>query len=139
MKPTAQRGLGLHVANAPCFSVAPRSNRVQACVNKLTQIARNASSADEARKVAMRHEDLTEFSRFYRVMFTKLCEPSIAGNPDHVATIYAMIDIHSKMTAGLLTPDAARTQASDTALAGLMKQTPQAPRAPSPSTIEELD
>ena len=113
--------------------------RVRACVHDLRNIAIRAASAADARTEALRHADLQAFSERYTVMFRRLTEPETSRNEEHVKTILALLQIHEQMRAGALTETEAKTQASDTALAGLLRQAPGAPKPPEPSVIEELD
>ena len=117
------------------------ADRVRGCVRQVSEIARNAASKDDARAAALSHPHLAEFSQCYQTMFDRLCDPSIASNPSHVQTVYAMIDVHDRMVRGTLSEDAARGEASSIALAGLMRQTDSAPPIPPEMKplVEELD
>lgn len=112
--------------------------RVETCVRRLVQIARSSANQAEAKGKALEDSELLQFSECYQTMFDRLCNPSISGNQSHVQTIYAMIDVHDCMRRGMIGESEARGQASNIALAGLMRQTKLEPTPPE-TVIEELD
>lgn len=114
------------------------ADRVRGCVRKLVHIGRSSANAAEAKEKALKDAELAAFSGLYQTMFAKLCDPVVASNASHVATVYALIDTQAAMARGALTADEARGRASEVALAGLLRQSEEAPKPPS-AVVEELD
>ena len=115
--------------------------RVRAAVTKIARIASRCADAEQARSRCQQDEEIRSFASLYQKMYERLSDPSVARNSEHVHVIMEMIRIHDEMRRGLVSEERAKTAVSDIALASLMRQTDEAPKAPKPpqSVIEELD
>lgn len=105
------------------------ASRVKDAVRQLTRISRRCSTKDDARAEASKVPLLSEFSQKYQIMFDRLCDPRVAANESHVATIEHMIRTFDRFSAGTLSESEARADVSDFALSGLLSQMPNAPRS----------
>ena len=112
--------------------------RVRSVIRKLRSISINCDDEEEAREAALKDPELREFSNLYQTMFKVLCNPAHARSEETVKTLLAFVDLQAKLRAGEVTDQQARASASDTALAGILRQMPNAPQPPA-SSIEELD
>ena len=114
------------------------SRRVETAVRRIVTIAAGCRSAEEARSICSKDDELRAFAELYQKFYEKFTMPEIAKNREHVHVAMEMIRIHEQMRRGQLSETSAKTQVSDVALASLMRQTPNAPKPPK-SIIEELD
>lgn len=119
-------------------------DRVRACVNRLCRISRAAASAEDARREALKHEELKAFSERYVKMFERFSDPAMSRSEENVKVIMSMIMLHERMRAGEISETQAKAQVSDTALAAILRQTPGAPQPPREAAqmgpcIEEID
>ena len=114
--------------------------RVRACVHALCRISRAHNDAEGARSEALKSEELREFSSRYQKIFERFSDPQVSRSEENVKVILQMILLHENMRAGKLTVAQAKSQASDVALAGILRQTPGAPTPPpQAASVEELD
>jgi hypothetical protein len=112
--------------------------RVRSCVHALRAIAVRAPNAEAARAEAVKDGELRAFSERYTTMFARMSTPEVSRNDEHVRTVLALVDLHERMRAGELSEAQAKSQASDTALASLLRQAPGAPNPPREVVVEEL-
>ena len=107
-------------------------------MRRIVTIAAGCDTAEAAREVCSKDEELRAFGELYQKFYEKFSTPEIARNREHVHVAMEMIRLHEQMQRGQLSETDAKSQVSDIALASLMRQTPEAPKPPE-SVIEELD
>lgn len=98
--------------------------RLLDAIQKLQQISLNSSSK-EATDSAATDPELQEMKKFYKILYERVCDPKIAGNVDHMNTIFFMVSMQTKLKKNEITETDAQALVSDKALAGLVKQIPK--------------
>lgn len=98
-------------------------DRLTTAIQRLQQISLEHRSTETTKRVAANDAELALLRDHYKLLYERICDPSIASNLSHMNTILFMIATHGRMNRNEISEPEARAAASDRALASLMEQT----------------
>lgn len=105
------------------FEPWPQERLLQA-LEKLQSLSLSLNSKSKTMKEAEKDPTLSEMKQKYKLLFERVCDPDIAGNVQHMNTIFFMVSIQTKLANKEIKEEDAKAMVSDRALASLMKQVP---------------
>lgn len=106
------------------FEPWPEEKLLQA-IQDLQNLSLSLNSKDKTSKESEKNPILKEMKEKYKLLFERVCDPKIAGNVDHMNTIFFMVSVQTKLANKELKEEDAKAMVSDRALTSLMKQMPE--------------